>query len=67
MPERRRLEIVAHQVEDVTRYSGAVTSAKVKQYTLLRSDFKRGEVAGGQRGLQGIQGAQEHPGREGRS
>jgi len=36
----------------------AVTSAKVKQYTLLRSDFKRGQVPPGPRGLQGIQGAQ---------
>jgi hypothetical protein len=33
----------------------AVTSAKVKNYTLLRSDFKRGQL---QRGPQGIQGAQ---------
>lgn len=33
----------------------AVTSAKVKKHTLLRSDFKRGQVP---RGLQGIQGAQ---------
>jgi hypothetical protein len=36
----------------------AVTSAKVKQYSLLRSDFKRGQVPQGPRGPQGIPGAQ---------
>ena len=36
----------------------AVTSVKVKQYSLLRSDFKRGQVPQGPRGPQGIPGAQ---------
>ena len=35
----------------------AVTSAKVKKHSLLRSDFKRGQVPRGP-GPQGIQGAQ---------
>jgi hypothetical protein len=34
----------------------AVTSAKVKQYSLLRSDFKRGQVPQGRQGPQGLQG-----------
>ena len=36
----------------------AVNSAKVKKYSLLRSDFKRGQVPRGPQGLQGIPGAQ---------
>jgi hypothetical protein len=36
----------------------AVTSAKVKQYSLLRSDFKRGQVPQGRQGPQGVPGAQ---------
>jgi len=36
----------------------AVTSAKVKQHSLLRSDFKRGQVPQGPQGPQGIPGAQ---------
>ena len=36
----------------------AVNSAKVKKHSLLRSDFKRGQVPRGPQGLQGIQGAQ---------
>jgi hypothetical protein len=36
----------------------AVTSVKVKQYSLLRSDFKRGQVPQGPQGPQGVPGAQ---------
>ena len=36
----------------------AVNSAKVKKHSLLRSDFKRGQVPRGPQGPQGIQGAQ---------
>ena len=36
----------------------AVTSAKVKKHSLLRSDFKRGQLPRGPQGPQGIQGAQ---------
>jgi hypothetical protein len=43
----------------------AVTSAKVKQHSLLRSDFKRGQVPRGPRGIQGIQGIQGAQGTEG--
>jgi len=34
----------------------AVTSVKVKQYSLLRSDFKRGQIPQGPKGPQGPQG-----------
>ena len=44
----------------------AVNSAKVKKYSLLRSDFKRGQIPRGPQGVQGIQGS-GHPGPEGRS
>jgi hypothetical protein len=40
----------------------AVTSAKVKQYSLLRSDFKRGQIPQGPKGPQGPQGV---PGAQG--
>jgi hypothetical protein len=43
----------------------AVTSAKVKQYSLLRSDFKRGQVPQGPKGLQGPPGLQGIPGAQG--
>ena len=36
----------------------AVTSAKVKKHSLLRSDFKRGQVPRGPQGIQGAQGIQ---------
>ena len=36
----------------------AVTSAKVKKHSLLRSDFKRGQIPRGPQGVQGIQGIQ---------
>lgn len=36
----------------------AVNSAKVKKYSLLRSDFKRGQIPRGPQGVQGIQGIQ---------
>jgi hypothetical protein len=36
----------------------AVTSAKVKKHSLLRSDFKRGQVPQGPQGPQGVPGAQ---------
>jgi hypothetical protein len=36
----------------------AVNSAKVKKHSLLRSDFKRGQIPRGPQGLQGIQGIQ---------
>jgi hypothetical protein len=36
----------------------AVTSAKVKKYSLLRNDFKRGQIPRGAQGAQGIQGIQ---------
>lgn len=36
----------------------AVNSAKVKKYSLLRSDFKRGQIPRGLQGPQGIQGVQ---------
>ena len=35
----------------------AVNSAKVKNFSLLRADFKRGQVPAGPRGLQGLPGA----------
>ena len=36
----------------------AVNSAKVKKYSLLRNDFKRGQIPRGPQGAQGIQGIQ---------
>lgn len=36
----------------------AVTSAKVKKHSLLRNDFKRGQIPRGAQGAQGIQGIQ---------
>jgi hypothetical protein len=36
----------------------AVNSAKVKKHSLLRSDFKRGQIPRGPQGAQGIQGVQ---------
>jgi hypothetical protein len=36
----------------------AVNSAKVKKHSLLRSDFKRGQIPRGPQGLQGTQGIQ---------
>ena len=36
----------------------AVTSAKVKKHSLLRSDFKRGQIPRGPQGVQGVQGIQ---------
>ena len=36
----------------------AVNSAKVKKHSLLRSDFKRGQIPRGPQGVQGIQGIQ---------
>jgi hypothetical protein len=36
----------------------AVTSAKVKKHSLLRSDFKRGQIPRGLQGIQGVQGIQ---------
>jgi hypothetical protein len=36
----------------------AVNSAKVKKHSLLRSDFKRGQIPRGPQGAQGIQGIQ---------
>jgi hypothetical protein len=43
----------------------AVTSAKVKKYSLLRSDFKRGQIPRGLQGVQGIQGVQGVQGAKG--
>jgi hypothetical protein len=36
----------------------AVNSAKVKKHSLLRSDFKRGQIPRGPQGIQGVQGIQ---------
>jgi hypothetical protein len=36
----------------------AVTSAKVKRHSLLKSDFKRGQLPRGPQGIQGVQGIQ---------
>jgi hypothetical protein len=43
----------------------AVTSAKVKQHSLLRSDFKRGQIPRGPQGIQGARGVQGAQGIQG--
>jgi hypothetical protein len=42
--------------------SNAVTSAKVKNFSLLRSDFKRGQIPAGPTGARGPQGPAGQPG-----
>lgn len=43
----------------------AVTSVKVKNFSLLRTDFKRGQLPAGPRGPQGLQGPQGPQGLQG--
>ncbi len=45
--------------------NGAITSAKVQDYSLLAKDFKRGQLPTGARGLQGPQGPQGQQGPQG--
>lgn len=42
--------------------TNAVTSAKVRNFSLLRADFRRGQLPAGPRGLQGPQGPAGPPG-----
>jgi hypothetical protein len=43
----------------------AINSAKVKKHSLLRSDFKRGQIPRGPQGAQGVQGVQGPKGEPG--
>src|SRR6188508_717663 len=43
----------------------SVNTAKVKKHSLLKSDFKPGQLPRGPKGLQGIQGARGIPGAQG--
>lgn len=42
--------------------ANSVTTKQVRNYSLLKKDFKRGQLQRGPRGLQGIQGLQGPPG-----
>jgi hypothetical protein len=59
------IKLPANSVGTKQLKKNAVNSAKVKRHSLLRSDFKPGQVPRGAQGIQGIQGVPGTPGAPG--
>jgi hypothetical protein len=59
------IKLPANSVGPKQLKKNAVNSAKVKRHSLLRSDFKPGQVPRGAQGIQGIQGVPGTPGAPG--